>query len=336
MTIERFELVAGQRIYCLPVRAFPGLIANVYVIIDGDYVALIDTGSGLPDSNADLLAAFEAVRTEWHEDIAWSTLTRIIITHAHIDHYGGLPLVQQRTAAPIAIHELDRRVLINFPERFALTRRALGNFLRHAGVDVEKHQRIVDFYSSDKELFKHSDVATVLHDGDRLDDRFLVHHTPGHCPGQVCLQLDDILFSADHVLASITPHMAPESITPSTGLEHYLHALEKIKAVEGIRLTLGGHNAPIADLAERVDQIQASHRRKLDRVLNACAEPLTIEAITQRLYPNVTSYDVLLAVEEIGAHVEYLDQHGYLNIANLAQVMDDPLCPPRYQRIPNA
>lgn len=332
-TIERFDLADGQRIYCLPVQAFPALIANVFVVIDGGYSALIDTGSGLEASDADLLAGFEALSAEFHEAVTWKSLSRIIITHAHVDHYGGLTRVQQLTDAPIAIHELDRRVLIRYQERFTLTRRALANFLRHAGVEAEQESLSLAMYSAGKEFFKHCEVATVLHDGDLLDERFTVHHTPGHCPGQVCLQLGDILFSADHVLAGITPHMAPESITPSTGLEHYLHALDAIKRVPGIRLTLAGHNAPITDLAERVDQIQASHRRKLERVLHACAEPHTIAEITGHMYPHVVGYDTLLAREEIGAHVEYLDQRGDLAIANLAQVTDDPLCPPKYVRV---
>ena len=94
---------------------------------------------------------------------------------------------------------------------------------------------------------------------------------PGHCPGQVCLQIDEVLLSADHVLPHTSPHLAPESITPSTGLGHYLDSLEQIAAVPGIRLALGGHEGPIHNLYERIAQIEASHARKLERLRAACA-----------------------------------------------------------------
>jgi hypothetical protein len=127
--------------------------------------------------------------------------------------------------------------------------------------------------------------------------------------------------------------MAPESITPSTGLDHYLLALQKIAAVPGIRLALGGHEEPIEDLYARVAQIKSSHERKLERVHAACAGPRTIDELAQMIYPSVQGYDILLAIEEIGAHVEYLDQRGDLAIANLDEVAEDERAAPRYRRI---
>jgi hypothetical protein len=100
-----------------------------------------------------------------------------------------------------------------------------------------------------------------------------------------------------------------------------------------IRLALGGHEGPIHDLAGRVAQIEASHQRKLARLLEACAEPRTINKLARAIYPDVTSYDILLAIEEIGAHVEYLDQHGHLAISNLDEVAADERAAPQYHRL---
>lgn len=327
------SLESGARIYRIPVRVFPMLVANVYVVIDDDYIALIDTGSGLDESDDHLRMGLSALRDEWNERFHWDDLKRIVVTHAHIDHYGGLSMARSQTSAPIAVHELDRRVLTNHEERLTLTSRALSAFLWRAGVSESSHASLMGMHGWSKGMFRSVAVETALHDGDLLDDRFLVHHTPGHCPGQICLQFNEALFSADHVLPFTSPHLAPESIMPSTGLDHYLQSLDKIAALRGIRLALGGHEDPIENLYARVEQIKSSHDRKLDRIRALCREPSTINELSKAVYSHVRGYDTLLALEEIGAHVEYLDQRGALEIANLEEVAEEERTAPRYRLI---
>lgn len=331
--VTRYETDSGVRIYRIAAQVFPVLVANIYLVVAGDYVALIDTGSGLDRSDDHLRAGFDQIRDEWGEQISWGDLKRIVISHAHVDHYGGLGAVRKRSSAPVAVHELDRRVLTHHEERLVLTSRAVSAFLWRAGVSESNHTSLMGMYGWSKGLFRSTEVETVLHDGDLLDDLMLVWHVPGHCPGQVCLQIGDVLLSADHVLPLTSPHMAPESITPSTGLEHYLASLRKISAVPGIRLALGGHEEPIGDVYARIAQIQASHQRKLDRLLAACAEPQTINELSRSIYSDVSSYNILLALEEVGAHIEYLDLHGALAIANLDEVAADERAAPRYRRL---
>ena len=38
------------------------------------------------------------------------------------------------------------------------------------------------------------------------------------------------------------------------------------------------------------------------------------------MYPKVKDFHVLLAIEEVGAHVEYLYQHGDLVVCNLDEL----------------
>jgi glyoxylase-like metal-dependent hydrolase (beta-lactamase superfamily II) len=134
-----------------------------------------------------------------------------------------------------------------------------------------------------------------------------VLHTPGHCPGQLVLRLGDILLTSDHVLPGITPHMAPCSLARHTGLAEYLRSLDRLGLWAGdARLGLGGHGPPIRDVAGRIEEIRRHHEARLQAVLMELEKPATIGEVADRLFPSAGGYHRLLALEEVGAHVEYL------------------------------
>ncbi len=87
--IERFVASTGQRIYRIPCEAFPNFIAYVYLVFDAGPLTLIDTGSGYGNCNAQVVAGLEAVRSEFGEPFQISDIRRILLTHGHIDHFGG-------------------------------------------------------------------------------------------------------------------------------------------------------------------------------------------------------------------------------------------------------
>jgi glyoxylase-like metal-dependent hydrolase (beta-lactamase superfamily II) len=331
--VERFTSSSGARIYRLPSEAFPGFIVYVYLVFEAGPLTLVDAGSGYGSSIAQILTGLETVRAEFGEPFEPADIRRHIITHGHIDHFGGLAALRESTGAEVCIHGLDRWVLSHYEERVIVATKALRNFLISAGVPQDLQPDLMEMYGFSKKHVRSVPVDFVLHDGQELDGMRVVH-TPGHCPGQVCLILGNILLSADHILARTSPHQAPESITAYTGLGHYLHALAKIRELPGLDLALGGHEWPVENVYARIDEIRASHLRKLDRVRQAIAEseaPATVNDVTQKLYPRVEGFNVLLAIEEMGAHVEYLYQHGELRVDNLDEVEREDNPPLRYR-----
>ncbi len=318
-TVQTFTTAAGRTIYSFPVQSFPNLVNNIYVISDGQSRILVDCGSGLEQANADLLAGFTAVAADF-EPITLADITHILITHGHIDHFGGLPFVRQYTDAPIGIHVLDRRILSNHEERAIFASRRVAQFLEGAGVSAHHHQQLMQVYLFAKRYYQSVPVQFLLAEDEPTVGGIQVFHVPGHCSGQVCLLVDDVLLTADHILARITPHQAPESITQYTGLGHYLDSLHKIAQVPGIRLGLGGHQEVITDVYSRAQAIRQSHEERLGKILHICRAPKSIADISRELFGPVQSYHVLLALEESGAHVEYLYQRGELVAANLDEI----------------
>ncbi|MDX1992202.1 MAG: MBL fold metallo-hydrolase [bacterium] len=321
--IQRFVTSTGARIYRIPLQVFSNFMGYSYLVLEAGTPALVDAGSNVGESSHQLLAGLQTIRDEFGEKIAITDIDRILVTHGHIDHFGGVAfMVEQTGGAHVGIHELDRRVLTSYEERVVVATKDLRVYLERAGVAAEERAAMISMYGFAKKNFSSVEVDFHL-DEDVMFDGMRFVHTPGHCPGQVCIMIGNTMLSADHILSRTTPHQAPESITHYTGLGHYRDSLRKVQKIDGIDLALGGHEDPIYDFYGRVDDIQHSHERKLSRVLDIirqAGEPVTIKQITDLMYPNKAGYDTLLALEEAGAHVEYLYQHGQLSVANLHEV----------------
>lgn len=326
MLVRRFETRQGALIFQIPLLEFPGLWGYVYLALwddpeHGAYRVLIDTGSGMGESNSHLEAGLELISEQLGWSIGLADLTHVLITHGHIDHFGGLSYVRPRTRAFVGVHEFVLRNLTHYEERLAVASRRLSEFLLEAGVSSERSASLAALYKTTKLEYRSVRVDfTYEASGMRLGP-FELLHVPGHCAGHVVIRLHDVLFSGDHVLSHISPHQSPEHLALWTGLEHYLRSLDALERWVGdVRLTLGGHRDPIEDLTARLQAIRKLHTERLQKVLLLLAEPQTVGEISQSLFGEVHGYNVLLALTEAGAHVEYLYQRGLLRIENLEEM----------------
>jgi glyoxylase-like metal-dependent hydrolase (beta-lactamase superfamily II) len=338
--VKTFTTSAGGRIYQIPVEVFPRFWAYTYLVLVDDeggepLRVLIDTGSGFGNSNEDLEAGLKTASDLSGQPVALENLTHVLITHGHIDHFGGLSYVRPRTPALLGVHELDRRILTNYEERLTIVARRLNLFFIEAGVSEHLREGLLDMYKLTKGLFR-SVAVDFTYEAEKMHmGPFQILHVPGHCAGHVVIRLHDVLFSGDHILQGISPHQAPEHLTLSTGLSHYLQSLDVLERwAEGVSLTLGGHKDPVIDLPARLRDIRELHQTRLNQVLDLLGESRTVSEVSKSLFGEVQGYNVLLALEEAGAHVEYLYQHGLLGIENLSELEDSNTpVPIRYRRL---
>jgi glyoxylase-like metal-dependent hydrolase (beta-lactamase superfamily II) len=331
--VERYLTSGGARIYRWPIDLFPGLEGYAHLVLVDDMRALVDAGSGFGDSNGMLEAGLREIKEQYNEPADWGDLTHVLITHGHIDHFGGLPFVLERSRVAVGVHELDLRILTNYEERLIVVERRLRGFLNESGVTPEERDRLMALYLLNKQLFSSVAVDFTYESIGMQLGRFRLTHVPGHCPGQVVIQVDDILLSGDHVLSRISPHQSPERLSLYTGLGHYLDSLELLRrSSSSIRLALGGHYGPIEDLGKRIEAIEDVHRQRLSAVLDMFQQPHTVADIAHGLFPSASGYHELLAFQEAGAHIEYLAQRGYLGIDNYSDLEKDGPVALRYVR----
>lgn len=89
----------------------------------------------------------------------------IMLTHAHVDHVTGVPLAKSTWDVPITLHPDDQFLYdraVQMGQMFGLRVNPLPP---------------VDLYYEPGHVFRVGDLEVR------------VHHTPGHCPGGVCLQV---------------------------------------------------------------------------------------------------------------------------------------------------
>lgn len=318
--VKEFCTTSGKHIYAVPVEAFPEFWAYVYLVELGDLRILIDAGSSLPASVQGLEQGLRSC------GYSIKDLTHVLLTHGHIDHFGGVLHLREHSQAQIGLHELDWQAVSRHEGRLALISRRLEAFLAQAGVESEKRKELLRLYHFTKAFYHSVDVDfTYEAQGMRLG-RLQMLHVPGHCPGHVLIRLEDVLFSGDMLLNGTTPHQAPESIIPFMGVEHYLHSLRQMRTwAKEANLVLGGHHAPLENAPDVLERTIQRLGRRLQDVLKAFAEPHTILEATLQLYGQKQGYDELLAVEKVGAFVEYLYQRGWLEIVNAQEGAEAPL-----------
>jgi glyoxylase-like metal-dependent hydrolase (beta-lactamase superfamily II) len=320
--VKRFVSNTGVRIYRIACQVFEHLTARVYLLLGAGPPTLVDIGSSSPQSTAQILEGFETVRREFGEDFRVEKLGRIIITHRHIDHIGGLETIYRLCGAQVGVHPLDRIALVSSRQLNALGRRVLNDFFARAGLDETRRRAMLQNAHFSEKPLGGVPVELELNDGLELDGLKFIH-TPGHAPGHLCIGVGNTLLSADHILAQTIPQHWPETLGAYNGIGHYFDSLDKIQRIGGFDLTLAAHEQVIHHLSARIDTIRGAHLRRLDRLLEMlrqAARPMSIAEIADELYPEVTGFRGFLAITDVAARVEYLHQRSRLAVVNLDEI----------------
>ena len=224
--------------------------------------------------------------------------------------------VQDRGSSPIHV-EMERVVSANFEGR--------------PSPYVERSLRYAD---SRKGL----SVDRRIHGGEQVGEmRFL--YTPGHSPDELCVTLDGIVFTGDHVLPEITPHPTTkaafanhvlqsipsgfEDSSKSYGLEMYMRSLKTVLELglnmppSCLRIACSTAVASTSSRRNRAQEVIEHHSERMDRILRRIgSQPASLESVTRAEFSHRKLQDgnLFMALSEVVAHVELLQDVGDLDL----------------------
>jgi glyoxylase-like metal-dependent hydrolase (beta-lactamase superfamily II) len=129
---------------------------------------------------------------------------------------------------------------------------------------------------------------------------------------------DGLIFSGDHVLPRISPHIALERPGPANPLADYYESLERI-AFEDQMEVCPAHEYRFSGMQRRVGQLLAHNRARSAEILKVVDmhRPGTIWDIAARLtwsrgWEALAAFSLRLAVSETASHIVYLQAQGHM------------------------
>lgn len=268
---EVVDILPGLRWTRLPLPMKVGH-TNVYLLADADGWAIVDTGFG----DARSIATWQALLAG---PLAGERVTKIIVTHAHIDHIGAAGWLCRTLDAPLHMSQIEFltcRLELLDPGRAA--RPAHQAFLRSHGVNDATAIAIGERQSGYADgLTGLPDRFVSVHGGDVLTlggRRLRVLLGPGHSPAQVMLSCADEgwLISADQLLKGVQPLLIlPAGETDGDPYELLLRSLDELEAqIDPQALVLPGHYEPYFGFRESLASLREHHRSRCVAMVGAC------------------------------------------------------------------
>ncbi|MGV9451022.1 MBL fold metallo-hydrolase [Streptomyces sp. NPDC003635] len=316
----------GVRSLRVPIPDNPLGHTLVYVLDTDRGPVLIDTGWDDPESWDTLSEGLRACGTTPAE------IHGVVVTHHHPDHHGLSGKVREASGAWIAMHEADaaivRRTRSAEPERWFTYMAAK---LTAAGAP-EDH--VAPLRTARRRTLP--GLTPALPDRDITPGELLplpgrrlrAIWTPGHTPGHVCLHLEEThpselegngrLFSGDHVLPEITPHIGlyedPDDATVTDPLGDYLDSLERVARLSPAEI-LPAHQHAFTNAPGRVDDLLAHHESRLTDLLSLLSTPLTPWQLAERMewnrpWSHIPYGSRNIAVSEAESHLRRLVKLG--------------------------
>ena len=296
---------------------------NVY-LLDGDTVALVDTGIATPDVRADLSEGLSAY------GLSFADVDELFLTHWHHDHAGLAGAVQAESDATVYVHEADAPMVAgesDAVDRFhALQNRKFDEW----GIPEDPRAELEAYLEHHGDLGGQPADVTVVDDGDTFELGGLTLtavHLPGHAAGLTAYLVDDgsEAFVGDAILPKYTPNVGGADVRVDRPLERYVESLGRLVDLDLDR-AYPGHRDPIDDPTGRALTILDHHRERTRRVVDVLAEhgPCDAWTVSAHLFGDLEEIHILHGPGEAYAHLDHLAAAGVVEHIDEGYALADP------------
>lgn len=309
------EIVRGVHQIKIPMPQGSLEHINVYVVEGEESNLLIDTGWNTPE-------AFNALRDGLREGgFSFKDISQIVVTHVHPDHYGLAGRITQLSGAKLAMHEAEIPFIDPRYVNLDNLLKELGDYLRHHGVPPRELPSLQKASVWVKDLVIPTLPEIVLKGGERITTgsaELEILHTPGHSAGHICLYEPHrkFLFSGDHVLPEITPHIGLHPQSAENPLGDFINSLKEIEKLE-VNFVFPGHGSAFSGLKQKVWEILYHHEQRERAIMKVIQDELkTAYQIANEIpwhpeesnarFRDLPPFEKRLAVLETLAHLQLL------------------------------
>jgi len=304
---------------------------NSYLIKSQEKNLLIDTGLNFPQAFQSLCTGLAEAGTKPRE------LTEILLTHFHVDHVGLIPRFKEASKnIKLLIHKVEAELSKLRSSDFEDYGEHMENFLKANGAPPSIAMNLQRFHPAFFTPQAYQELASEsfpIEDGQEIsvgNYNLQVLWTPGHSPGHVCLYEPSlkVLFSGDHLLPTITPHVA-QFMEDTDPLTDYLNSLEKIEKLD-VKIVLPAHEETFTNHRERIKQLKDHHEQRLMEIMNRLKHgSFTAYMLVSKVHWNVNyksweefpPFQKYLALGETVAHLNLLEQKRLVRKTEVNQII---------------
>jgi len=287
---------------------FPVGMVNVYLI--GDPLTLIDTGPKTQDARNVLEESLRSVGYELGD------IQRIVLTHAHIDHFGLASEIRAESSTDIYAPKGDKPSIEEFRDLMEKSEPSIVKRVQRFGFPEKIAKRIAQYHKLIMSSAEEVDVDFDLEEGSSLrfnDGTLKVIDTPAHTNGSISLfEEGNRLFAGDAVLEDYTGEGVFTITEPSPGVSSQLDGLQRLAKLK-TKILYPGHGEPTTKdskriITSRIESIQ-NMLTEIPELLNDWTTPVDI---SMRIFGDLKLMYVPYAINEVMTAASHLLAMGQI------------------------
>lgn len=267
---------------------------NVYVITGPDGL-VFDAGYGSRSSIKQFSRELKKINKLCLERGVENNITKILLSHAHADHYSGLKPLRKKHGFKIILTEQMASIIKSrsaYAKSFSMEKpKSSGIFsaIKKFFVGIKKFIEITIYvrywgvaFVKDPDVVINKNSVISINNED-----WEIFPSPGHADDHITLYNEEkgIFFSGDNVLRSVNVWLGP----PRSDIDDYEKTISEFMALKNLQLILPGHGNPITDPYVRLDEILRWRKKRTSDVKGFVEDnggiPFTIDEILRTLYP---------------------------------------------------